>query len=255
MESWIKPVIQRLQTCTDLVEFKAILVDMRKQLGFEHFLYGVRLPNAFTSIDHFVVSDYPEVWLHEYMSNNYAEFDPVVLHCTSHHEPYCWDRMYESTDPKVIAFADACASHGLVGGVCIGIHGYSGENGIFCVGGPKPLATGSDEAFAAIVPLNTLLPFIHAALTRLTSFKEAEDSKPRLSEREQECLLWSAEGKTAEETALILGISTPTAAFHLKNAIQKLNVSNRNQAIAKAALLGIITPQYSTLSAPRTYLF
>jgi LuxR family transcriptional activator of bioluminescence operon len=70
MDSWIKPVIERLQACTDLGEFKAILIDMRKQLGFEHFLYGVRLSNAFTSIDHFVVSDYPEVWLGEYMSNN-----------------------------------------------------------------------------------------------------------------------------------------------------------------------------------------
>jgi DNA-binding CsgD family transcriptional regulator len=256
MDYWIKNIIQRLQTCSELLDFKAALVDMREQLGFAHFLYGVRVSTAFTSINHFVVSDYPEAWLGEYMSKNYAEFDPVVQHCTSRHEPYCWDRIRsENSDPRVLAFADAHESHGLVGGVCIGIHGYSGENGIFCVGGPRPLATGSDEAFAAIVPLNTLLPYIHAALGRLTTFKEAENNKPQLSERELECLLWSAEGKTAEETALILDISTPTVNFHLKNAIQKLNVSNRNQAIAKAALMGIITPQYSTLSAPRTYLF
>ena len=87
MDSWIKHTIVQLQGCTDLVEFKAILVDMREQLGFQHFLYGVRLSSAFTSINHFIVSDYPEVWLAEYMSNNYAEFDPVVLHCTSRHEP------------------------------------------------------------------------------------------------------------------------------------------------------------------------
>ncbi|HTR01304.1 MAG TPA: helix-turn-helix transcriptional regulator, partial [Candidatus Acidoferrum sp.] len=95
-----------------------------------------------------------------------------------------------------------------------------------------------------------------SAVIRLASFKQqAEDDKPQLSERELECLLWSAEGKTAEEIATILSISTATVAFHLKNAIQKLNVTNRNQAIAKATLLGIITPQYSTLSTPRTYLF
>lgn len=255
MDAWIKNIIQRLQGCQDLVEFKAALISMREQLGFAHFLYGVRLSSAFTSINHFVVSDYPERWLAEYLSNNYAEFDPVVQHCTTRHDPYCWDRMRESSDPRVLAFADAAASHGLVGGICIGIHGYAGENGIFCLGGPEALATGSDEAFATILPLNAVLPFIHGAITRLTTFKQAEDSRRPLSERELECLLWSAEGKTTEETALILDISTPTVAFHLKNAIQKLNVSNKNQAIAKAALLGIITPQYSTLSAPRTYVF
>lgn len=255
METWIKTTIQRLQACSDLVQFKAILTDMREQLGYTHFLYGVRLSTAYTTISHFIVSDYPDAWLQEYTEHNYAEFDPVVQHCTRFHEPYCWDRLREDPDPKLIAFADAAASHGLVGGMCIGIHGYSGDTGIFCLGGPEVVATGSDAAFDLILSLNTLLPFIHAAVTRLTRFKEAEDSKPKLSDRELECLLWSAEGKTAEEIAAILSISTPTVTFHLKNTIQKLNVSNRNQAIAKAALLGIITPQYSTLSAPRSYLF
>jgi DNA-binding CsgD family transcriptional regulator len=255
METWIKHTIQRLQACSDLVEFKAILTGLREKLGYEHFLYGVRLSSAFTSISHFIISDYPEAWLREYSEKLYAELDPVVKHCTRFHEPYCWDRLRQDADARVIAFADAAASHGLAGGVSIGIHGYSGDNGIFSLAGERVIETDSDESFATILPLNTLLPYIHAAVTRLTSFKAAEDSKPRLSDRELECLLWSAEGKTAEEIALILSLSNATVAFHLKNAIQKLNVSNRNQAIAKAALLGIITPQYSTLSAPRTYLF
>lgn len=255
METWIKGTIQSLQACSDLVELKTALVGLRERLGFSYFLYGVQLSSAFTRISHFVISDYPEAWLTEYMGRNYAELDPVVKHCTHFHEPYCWDRLREDGEPRVVAFADAAASHGLVGGVSIGIHGYSGDNGIFSLASAQVIETDSDAAFEAIVPLNTLLPYIHAAVTRLTSFKQAEAVKPSLSDRELECLLWSAEGKTAEEIALILSISNATVAFHLKNAIQKLNVSNRNQAVAKAALLGIITPQYSTLSAPRTYLF
>jgi DNA-binding CsgD family transcriptional regulator len=255
METWIKNTIQGLQACNDLVDFKALLTGLRERLGYMHFLYGVRLSTAYTSISHFIVSDYPEAWLQEYTERNYAEFDPVVQHCTRFHEPYCWDRLREDPDPKLIAFADACGRHGLVGGMSIGIHGYSGDTGIFCIGGPRVVETGSDAAFDLVLVLNTLLPYIHATMTRLVRFKQTEDNKPRLSERELECLLWSAEGKTAEEIASILSISTATVTFHLKNAIQKLNVSNRNQAIAKAALLGIITPQYSTLSAPRSYLF
>ena len=255
METWIKNTIQSLQACSDLIELKTTLISLREHLGFSHFLYGVRLSSAFTRISHFIISDYPEAWLKEYMERNYAELDPVVRHCIQFHEPYCWDRLRDEREPRVVAFTDAAADHGLVGGVSVGIHGYSGDNGIFSLAGTQVIETDSDAAFEVIVPLNTLLPYIHAAVTRLTSFKEAEDAKPNLSNRELECLLWSAEGKTAEEIALILSISNATVAFHLKNAIQKLNVSNRNQAIAKAALLGIITPQYTTSSLPRTYLF
>ncbi|MBY3123131.1 helix-turn-helix domain-containing protein [Rhizobium laguerreae] len=35
-----------------------------------------------------------------------------------------------------------------------------------------------------------------------------------LSPREKECLLWIAQGKTSWETAVIMGISENTVAFH-----------------------------------------
>ncbi|HEX6999925.1 MAG TPA: LuxR family transcriptional regulator [Gammaproteobacteria bacterium] len=255
MESWIVDVIRRLRASRELLELKGVLVQFRERLGFDHFIYGVRLPTALTTISHLIISDYPEAWLKEYIERNYAEVDPVVRHCIRHHEPYCWDRLKENADAKVVAFVDAAAAHGLVGGMSIGIHGHAGDDGIFSVSGRRVIATDSEEAFAVIPYLNALLPYIHGCVRRLTSFQEAGADQPRLSERELECLLWSAEGKTAEEIGIILSISSATVTFHLKNAIQKLGVTNRNQAIAKATLLGIITPQYSQSSTPRTYLF
>lgn len=61
-----------------------------------------------------------------------------------------------------------------------------------------------------------------------------------LSERERECLSWVAEGKTTEETALILGVSGNTVNTYVANAIQKLSASNRVMAIATAIRQGII---------------
>ncbi|HEY8521049.1 MAG TPA: LuxR family transcriptional regulator [Gammaproteobacteria bacterium] len=255
MESWIIDIIRRVRASRELLELKETLVQFRERLGFDHFIYGVRLPAALTTISHFIISDYPEAWLKEYIDRNYAEVDPVVRHCIRYHEPYCWDRLRENADEKVLAFADAAASHGLVGGISIGIHGHAGDDGIFSVAARRVVVTDSDEALAAIPYLTAILPYIHACVSRLTSFQEAGVDKPRLSERELECLLWSAEGKTAEEIGIILSISTATVTFHLKNVIEKLGVTNRNQAIAKATLLGIITPQYSPSSKPRTYLF
>jgi DNA-binding CsgD family transcriptional regulator len=55
-----------------------------------------------------------------------------------------------------------------------------------------------------------------------------------------ECLQWVAAGKTAWEISKILGVVEATATFHVKNAIKKLNASNRQHALAIAFHYGIL---------------
>jgi DNA-binding CsgD family transcriptional regulator len=54
-----------------------------------------------------------------------------------------------------------------------------------------------------------------------------------LSQREAEILHWVAQGKTNVEIALILHISSFTVKNHMKRVFQKLNVTNRAQAVSK----------------------
>lgn len=61
-----------------------------------------------------------------------------------------------------------------------------------------------------------------------------------LTNRETECLSWTAAGKTSWEISVILGISESTATFHLRNASIKLKASNRTHSVAKALHLGLI---------------
>ena len=61
-----------------------------------------------------------------------------------------------------------------------------------------------------------------------------------LSQREVECLRWTAEGKTAWEVGRILGISGQTAARHLSNAVRKMGCTNKAHAVAKALRRGLI---------------
>lgn len=68
-------------------------------------------------------------------------------------------------------------------------------------------------------------------------------NKTGLTDREKECLFWAAEGKTSWETAKILQISKRTIIFHLQNATRKLNAVNRQNAIARAVVLGLVTPK------------
>ncbi|MCA8967776.1 MAG: helix-turn-helix transcriptional regulator, partial [Planctomycetes bacterium] len=99
-----------------------------------------------------------------------------------------------------------------------------------------------DEA----LPVGHLLStYIHEAVRRV--FVDNDTSiaigQVQLTDREKECLTWAAEGKTTWETSQILGISERTVIFHLKNVAQKLNVSNRSQAVARAVSQLLITPR------------
>lgn len=63
---------------------------------------------------------------------------------------------------------------------------------------------------------------------------------PVISPRELEVIKWSAEGKTSIETAVILGLSEHTINSYTTKILQKLQVVNRAQMVAKAIRMGLI---------------
>ena len=64
--------------------------------------------------------------------------------------------------------------------------------------------------------------------------------KPKLYPFEIEVLYWAAEGKTSDETAIILGLSAHTFNAHRREAIRKLHANNITHAVFKAVSWGII---------------
>lgn len=61
-----------------------------------------------------------------------------------------------------------------------------------------------------------------------------------LSDREIECLNWTASGKTSIEIAEIMQLSEHTVNHYLTRATKKLETVNRTQAVAKALRIGLI---------------
>jgi DNA-binding NarL/FixJ family response regulator len=66
-------------------------------------------------------------------------------------------------------------------------------------------------------------------------------SQVHLTEREKEVLTWVGRGKTSSEIAIILGVSERTVNFHCDQAIRRLDVINRAQAVVTALSGGLIT--------------
>lgn len=63
---------------------------------------------------------------------------------------------------------------------------------------------------------------------------------PKLTKREMDVLSWTAQGKTAWEVSVILGMSEKTVNFHLGNTMRKLGVNSKHQAVLKCVAAGIL---------------
>lgn len=62
-----------------------------------------------------------------------------------------------------------------------------------------------------------------------------------LSPREKECLLWLTAGRANKEIAHMLDLSEKTVEHHIKRACQKLMVTNRTHAVARAMTFELLS--------------
>lgn len=63
----------------------------------------------------------------------------------------------------------------------------------------------------------------------------------RLTKREAEVICYTANGKTLEEVAMILGISRNTVKTHIFNARLRLDATNLMQLVALSITKGLIS--------------
>ena len=106
--------------------------------------------------------------------------------------------------------------------LCAGASGYLTKNT-----NSKKLLEALHEVINGGAPMS-----IHIAKMVVSSFKKT--SNHDLSEREIEVLTLLAKGKSYKTIADILFISINTIKFHIKNIYDKLQVTNKEEAIEKA---------------------
>jgi two-component system nitrate/nitrite response regulator NarL len=89
--------------------------------------------------------------------------------------------------------------------------------------------------------INRLAQTEEAAQTEASVEPESEITK-----REQELLVYIADGLTNKAIANELDISENTVKYHLKNILRKMNVQNRAEAVAYAVRSGLISDKDTT---------
>jgi LuxR family transcriptional activator of bioluminescence operon len=240
-------IIEALAKAGTVEEIHALCCAICERHGFDHFIYGASLPTSFVTPHLCIISGYPKEWRDRYQELGYQGLDPTVRHCASHITPIAWDAIgpLEKADRVVTRLMGESREFGLKSGLSLPVHGAGGEFGMLS------LAANADpekmrQRIREILPeAHLLTAYLHEAVRRVVDVVEIVPAIPRISKRERECLAWSAEGKTSWEISQILGIAERTVIFHLQNVSDKLKVVNRQQAVARAVVLGLLTPQFA----------
>jgi two-component system nitrate/nitrite response regulator NarL len=97
------------------------------------------------------------------------------------------------------------------------------------------------DAVAAAARGETILgPEVQTGLAEQIRFREVNDARPRLSDREHEVLKLIAQGLSAPEIGEQIHLSTATVKTHLQHLYEKLGVSERAAAVAEGMRRGLV---------------
>ena len=215
------------------------------QFGYNRVAFGAVTPAAqemlaLGNLKPAIALNYPEDWVKRYFEMRYQEIDPVVLLSSSRSAPMVWSSLLIGDDlsPKQKKIFTESREAGLNNGVSIPVHGPLGESYVVS------LATDTAEHHngEALGTLQVLAIQFQLAYSQIARGQPETQAKFHLTERERECLAWTARGKSAWAISMILGVSEHTVNFHMKSAMKKMGTTNRVSAVVSAIQSGLIVP-------------
>jgi DNA-binding CsgD family transcriptional regulator len=238
-------LINAFSAARTVEDIHAVCVRICRDYGYDYFNYGARLPTSFTDPAYVFVSGYPAQWWERYKEKDYLHADPLIAHCSRRIVPVTWRApqikaaMRDRQVRRMMSEAHECGLHD---GVSLPVHAYGGESAMltFSTRLEPPRSTALINATLPV--LHLLAAHMHEAVRRIAFENQAGLARVDLTERERECLLFTADGRTAADIAGILRCSERTVVFHLENAREKLGVLTRAQAVARAISWGLILP-------------
>lgn len=232
---------QQFAAALNIKQLEVLLLEESKRLGFDSFVYALRVPTSFSNAQVIMLDGYPDGWVKRYFEAAYYEADPVMAWCVKYIVPLRWSDLALEPGSRAERMMLEAAEYGLRDGVTMPVHSPQGELGILSLSLDAPPDRARVITERALPYVQLLASHLHQAVRRLSGVLQDDGSS--LTARERECLSWAADGKTSNEIAQLLEISERTVNFHLNNATLKLDAVSRQHAISKASLQRLIRPK------------
>lgn len=227
--------IAALETQFDIVRY------MRRkceQYGLKYFI-AFNLPGfeAEKLSAYSIVSNWPQEVLAKYDALRMVRHSAGIRKLRLTTVPFSYDLrewIGESSEEKDFTeLLDLMTSHGIFVGHFFPVHDALGNRGAVLWSSEGGALSRDDRLMLQMISIQLF--------NRLAEIGAAwKSSQVVLTEREIQCLSWTAAGKTSIEIAEILGLSEHTVNHYLNQVTRKLEAVNRTQAVVKAIRRGLI---------------
>lgn len=221
-------------------ELGPVLAEITREMGFSFFALTHHVDMRHAPQPAVRVHNYPGDWEDYFEEHKLGRSDPVHRASQLTTIGFAWsqlERMIQLT-PRDHEVLEQARSRGIGDGFTVPAH-VPGE-----VNGSCSFATAAgvhvQEEHLALAHLVGAFGF--EAARRLVRMRELEGApQPRLTDRQRDCLVWAARGKSDWEISRILGISHDTVIEHLKHARERYAVGKRTLLAVHALFDGTIS--------------
>ncbi len=234
---------QALVAAPHLAALKTICRDYCGSIGLDYYLFGVCEAVSLVAPRFVMLSNFPAAWCELYFQNRTAASDPLLRYSFSNTAPVLWRELaampgYDG--PADRAFMATCTEFGLHSGLTVPLTPPTGQTAFFSL---VSADSGLDsDRLGNLLPAASMFSnYLFDAYMRIDRIDNPKVQE--LTARELECVFWACEGKTAWEMAQIVGVAERTVNFHLTSVIKKLGAANRQHAVAKAVMYGLVKPR------------
>jgi DNA-binding CsgD family transcriptional regulator len=227
MDRILKAYLDSIQNAGSVDQLRSALIEVASHLGLSSVAY-LALSGSDKPL---LISNYNASWTSHYVAHGYHLFDPVIRKSLWCPNPFGWgpDCVRPNSLPAIRRFFHEAADFGIR-------YGHTFPSGQWrCGQAAMTFATdrrGREyqnciRSHAAALQLISLL--FHAEVQNMRDPGLSIEGVS-LSRRQLQCLEWAARGKSVGEVAQLLGITRPTAKYHLDRAKAKLGVKTNLEA-------------------------
>ncbi|MBO6727972.1 LuxR family transcriptional regulator (plasmid) [Nitratireductor rhodophyticola] len=231
-------LLANLEEIAEATRIPALLCRLLEIYGLKSVAYLGSGLSAQPGQGPYLAVTYSDDWVDHYKAQRFVDVDPAVQIGMRRMLPIDWDT-FDRRDKNVRRLFGEAAEFGLGRrGISLPVHGQHGDRALVSITSDASDRDWRHLRLYYMRDFQMLALHMHQAILRLEGQRMETAS---LSPRERECLSWVAEGKTAWETAIILGLSEHTVRCYLESARHKLGAANNTHAVNKAGKANLLS--------------
>lgn len=220
-------------------DFRRVAERAAHALGFRWFAYFGQRANG-----PILISSYPKSWTSHYFREGYHNIDPVLQEPRNTSRVFLWDgrEARSAKSAKERRLFDDALSFKIRTGLTIRIPSSQNRFAAFTLAVDERslrldrFVESSQDMLQAV----GLTYHAHVSAAGIGRTPRYAQQVCTLTQRERQCLGWISEGKTMQDIAQLLGVSSSGVKFHLDNARRNLAALTLPHAVALALRQGLL---------------